>query len=218
MQVWLRQRLSPRKLLRGSCPLALGHPHTMVKKTKTWDQHETDHIATIIEYFNLQLTSGHVPNEETDPIFKMTCQQVIESISERFSPNTEIDTEDAKKVTQLLRESRLPQKAFATMQLRFLECVKIKPGVNKAPSLRARGGAQMEQVYMHLQNFLTEEEWSVLEKGTLDNAIDVIAKKALDVECHYPSNLTLQLGAPRHPSHCTCMYSTNLHDLVQLTE
>ena len=214
MQVWLRQRLSPRKLLRGSCPLALGHPHTMVKKTKTWDQHETDHIATIIEYFNLQLTSGHVPNEETDPIFKMTCQQVIESISERFSPNTEIDTEDAKKVTQLLRESRLPQKVLATMQLRFLECVKIKPGVNKTP----RGGAQMEQVYMNLQNFLTEEEWSVLEKGTLDNAIDVIAKKALDVDCHYPSNLTMQLGAPMHPSHCTCMYSTNLHDLVQLTE
>ena len=177
------------------------HTHSMVKKgAKVWDQCDTEHCAKCLEYFDLQLTSGQISNQEDDPIFQMACQQVTRALQERLAPNIEIDTEDAKKVIELLRHSRLPKKVLVNMQLKFFECVKITSLQQKQDN---RGGAHIEQTLLAFQNFLDDTEWMGIQKGTFADAVDILVNKGLNMECHYPSNLTLQPGAPMHPSHCT---------------
>ena len=197
----------------------------MVKKTVTWKPDDTEHFAKCLEYFDLQLASGQIPNQEDDAIFQMACQQVTRALSERLAHNTLIDTEDAKRVNELLQQSRLPTKIRSNVQLKFIEHVKItclKP--------EARGGAHIEQTFLAIQNFLDDSEWMAIQKGSMVDAVRIIISKALAMDCYFPNNLTLQPGAPMHPSHCTYiytykyiyiyiyLYNTNLHYLAQLTE
>ena len=197
-EAYKSSRLLPIHRLAVSLPH--GHPPTMVKKkTKVWDQDDTDHFAKCLEYFDLQLTSGQIPNQEDDPIFQMACQQVTRALSERLSRHIQIDTEDAKRVNELLGQSRLPKKVLVNMQLKFMECV----NVTSLHPKDARGGAHIEQTHLAFQNFLDDKEWTGIEKGSLLDAVGILVNKGLDMECHYPSNLTLQPGAPMHPSHCT---------------
>ena len=173
----------------------------MVKKAaKVWDQDDTDHFAKCLEYFDLQLTSGQIPNKEDDPIFQMACQQVTRALSERLVPRIEIDTKDAKRVNELLGESKLPKKILVNMHLKFLQSVNVTSLQQKGDP---RGGAHIEQTLLAFQNFLDDTEWMGIQKGTELDAAGILVNKSLDMECHYPSNATLQPGAPMHPSHCT---------------
>ena len=115
----------------------------MVKKTAPrWKQDDTDHFAKCLEYFDLQLTSGQISNQEDDPIFQSACQQVTRALSERLVPNIEIDTEDAKRVNRLLQKSKLPKKILVRVQLQFIESVNIV-----CVKEEHRGGHHLDQTF-----------------------------------------------------------------------